>query len=57
MGTQGFGCANNNGKRLSDLCVKNKLVIGGTLFMNREIHKPHGDRQTKGRLAKSTMLL
>ena len=39
MGTQGFGCANNNGERLSDLCVESRLVIGGTLFMHRDIHK------------------
>ena len=39
MGTQGFGCANNNGERLSDLYVESRLVIGGTLFMNRDIHK------------------
>ena len=34
-----FGCANNNGERLSDLCVESRLVIGGTLFMHRDIHK------------------
>ena len=39
MGTQDFGCANNNGGRLSDLCVESRLVIGGTLFMHRDIHK------------------
>ena len=39
MGTQGFGCANNNGERLSDLCVESRLVIGGTIFMHRDIHK------------------
>ena len=39
MGTQGFGCDNNNGERLSDLCVESRLVIGGTLFMHRDIHK------------------
>ena len=39
MGTQGFGCANNNGERLSDLCLESRLVIGGTLFMHRDIHK------------------
>ena len=39
MGTKGFGCANNNGERLSDLCVESRLVIGGTLFMHRDIHK------------------
>ena len=30
MDTQGFGCINNNGERLSDLCVENYFVIGGT---------------------------
>ena len=39
MGTQGFGCANNNGERLSDLCVESRLVIGGTLFIHRDINK------------------
>ena len=29
MGTQGFGCANNDGERLADLCVESSLVIGG----------------------------
>ena len=28
MDTEGFGCINNNGERLSDLCVENNLVIG-----------------------------
>ena len=39
MGTEGFVCINNNGERLSDLCVENNLVIGGTLFKHRNIHK------------------
>ena len=39
MGTEGFGCINNNGERISDLCVENNLVIGGTLFKHRNIHK------------------
>ena len=39
MGTESFGCINNNGERLSDLCVENNLVIGGTLFKHRNIHK------------------
>ena len=39
MGTEGFGCINNNGERLSDLYVENNLVIGGTLFNHRNIHK------------------
>ena len=39
MGTQGFECANNNGERLSDLCVESRLVICGTLFRHRDIQK------------------
>ena len=39
IGTQGFGCANNNGERLSNLCAESRLVTGGTLFMHRDIHK------------------
>ena len=39
MGTQDFGCADNNGERLSYLCVENILVIGGTLFKHRDIRK------------------
>ena len=38
MGTQCFGCANNNGERLTDLCVESRLVIVGTLFMHRDSH-------------------
>ena len=39
MGTEGSGCINNKGTRLSDLCVENNLVISGTLFKHRYIHK------------------
>ena len=39
MGTQGFGCANNNGERPSDLSVERRLSIGGNLFIYRDIHK------------------
>ena len=39
MGTQGSGCGINNDERLSDLCVESRLVIGGTLYMHRYIHK------------------
>ncbi len=38
MGTQGFGCANNNGERLSDICVESRLILAGTLFMRIYIH-------------------
>ena len=37
--TQGLRCINYNGERLSDLCVENNLVIGGTVFKHRTIHK------------------
>ena len=39
MGTHSFRCINNNGERLSDLYVENNLVIGGTLFQHKTIHK------------------
>ena len=39
MATQGFGCITNNSERLSDLCVENNLVIGGTLFKHRTMTK------------------
>ena len=44
MGTQGFGCINNNSERLSDLCVENNLVIGGTQFKHITIWRsPDGN--------------
>ena len=46
MGTQGFECANNNGDRLSDLCVESRLVICGTLFMHR--HRRTGEHPFGG---------
>jgi len=39
MGQQGLGECNNNGERLSTFCQENNLVIGGTLFMHKDIHK------------------
>ena len=38
MGTQGFGCINNNGERLSDLCVENNFVIGRTNVIQAQNH-------------------
>ena len=38
MGTQGFGCINNNGEKLSELCMNQKItktLAGG--FRNSEV--------------------
>ena len=39
MGTHRCGLMNDNGQRLCELCEKNKLLIGGTNFHHKEIHK------------------
>ena len=39
MGRHGCGVQNENGERLIDFCTLNNLVIGGTLFPHRDIHK------------------
>src|ERR1700729_3288611 len=39
MGKQGLGVMNENGELLVDLCATNKLLIGGSLFPHRRIHK------------------
>lgn len=36
---QRIGRMNENGKRLAEFCALNDLVIGGTLFKHRDIHK------------------
>ena len=40
MGREGLGTdINNNGERLVDFCEENNLIIGGTLFKHKDIHK------------------
>ena len=39
MGKEGCGSMNDNGERLLETCMAYDLVIGGTLFPHREIHK------------------
>ena len=39
MGTHGLGQMNENGKRSADLCALKQLVIGGSIFPHKRIHK------------------
>ena len=39
MGQQGLGEMNDNGERFADLCATSNLVIGGSFFHHRRIHK------------------
>ena len=39
MGTHGLGQMNENGERFADLCALNQLVIGGSIFPRKRIHK------------------
>ena len=39
MGRHGCGERNNNGERLVHFCMNNNLVIGGTIFSHKNIHK------------------
>ncbi|VDP80336.1 unnamed protein product [Schistosoma mattheei] len=39
MGRHGLGERNENGERFANLCAFNKLVIGGTIFPHKRIHK------------------
>ena len=39
MGKHSIGTINNNGERLLEICAENGLVIGGSLFPHKPIHK------------------
>ena len=39
MGKHGIGTRNENGEKLCDFCAMNDLVITGTIFPHKEIHK------------------
>ena len=39
MGKQGLGVMNDNGERFANFCSLNDLVIGGTIFPHKDIHK------------------
>ena len=39
MGQNGLGEMNDNGERFANFCSFNSLVIGGTVFPNKRIHK------------------
>ena len=52
MGKHGVGDLTNNGERVINLCEENKLIIAGTIFMHRNIHKltwtsPDGQTQSQ----------
>lgn len=49
LGRNGMGRRTDNGERLIEMCTRNNLVIGGTLFPHLDIHKctwtsPRGSR-------------
>ena len=39
MGTHGLGQMNENGEHFANLCTLNQLVIGGSIFPHKRIHK------------------
>ncbi|KAL3877277.1 hypothetical protein ACJMK2_035009 [Sinanodonta woodiana] len=39
MGQHGLGEINDNGERFANLCATSNLVIGGSVFSHRRIHK------------------
>lgn len=39
MGKFGCGTMNENGERVANLCEEHNLVVGGTIFPHKQIHK------------------
>lgn len=39
MGTHGLGAMNSNGELFADFCGKYNLIIGGTIFPHKNVHK------------------
>jgi hypothetical protein len=39
MGREGLGSMNENGRMFMDLCNSNNVVIGGSIFQHKKIHK------------------
>ena len=53
MGKHGVGTRNDNGEKLCDFCGMNDLVITGTIFPHKEIHKQtwiSPDRRTRNQI-------
>ena len=47
MGAQGLGTRNENGELFTSFCEQTDLVIGGTVFAYRRIHKVTCKQKTK----------
>ena len=53
MGRHGMGAMNDNGRRFTEFCAFNKLIIGGSLFPHKDVHKAtwiSPDRVTENQL-------
>ena len=47
MGVHGLGVMNDNGERFVNACAANNIVIGGSVFPHKKIHKQLGYHLTK----------
>jgi hypothetical protein len=53
MGQEGVGNINENGELFADFCAQNDLVIEGTIYSHKTIHKTtwtSPDAQTKNQI-------